>query len=78
MACNCIAEMDALLAERNTKLNVSFVFPRDGSASFTLPLLDVEKIEKRKRVGPALAVPSFCPFCGVRYTAPAHNSTGAA
>jgi hypothetical protein len=67
--CNCIAEMDAKLAERNTRLQVTFAFPRDGSPSYTLPLLGTEKIEKRKRES-VLAVPSFCPFCGEKYGRP--------
>ena len=67
MTCNCMDEMDAKLAELNTRLVVTFGFPRDGSPSYTRPKLDVEKIEPRKRVGPALAIPSFCPFCGVKY-----------
>ena len=69
MSCNCIEEMDAKLAGHNTKLRVTFGFPRDGSPCYTLPLIDTEKVETRKRVGPALAIPSFCPFCGNAYDA---------
>lgn len=68
MACDCIAEMDAKLAEHNTKLCVTFAFPRDGSPSYTLPSIETEKIEKRQRKGPALAIPCFCPFCGTKYS----------
>lgn len=64
--CNCIAEMDAKLAAMNTKLHITLGFGRDGS-TYVLPLIGTEKIETRKRVGPALAIPSFCPFCGVSY-----------
>lgn len=49
MTCNCIAEMDAKLREHNTKLSVTFSFPRDGSPSYTLPYIKTEKIETRKR-----------------------------
>ena len=66
MTCNCINEMDAVLSPHNTKLQVTFSFNRDGS-SWTFPLLGTEKIEKRVRKGPALAIPTFCPFCGTRY-----------
>ena len=66
MSCNCIEEMDAKLADHNTKLGVTFGFGRDGS-SYTLPHIMTEKIEKRVRKGPALAIASFCPFCGERY-----------
>lgn len=65
--CNCIAEMDAQLAEYNTRIQVTFAFPRDGSPSYTRPLLGTEKVAPRVRRGPALAIPTFCPFCGVRY-----------
>lgn len=65
--CNCIKEMDEKLAEYNTKLMLTMGFPRDGTPSYCLPHIDTEKIEKRKRLGPALAVPTFCPFCGVKY-----------
>lgn len=67
MACDCVSEMNAKLAEHNTKIIETFGFPRDGSPVYTRPKIDVEKIETRKRLGPALAVPTFCPFCGERY-----------
>jgi hypothetical protein len=67
MSCNCIDAMDAKLEPHNTRLCVTFGFPRDGSPASTYPAIRTEKIEKRKRVGPALAIPSFCPFCGVAY-----------
>ena len=67
MACRCIEEMDAKLGELNTKLSVTMAFPRDGTPAYVLPHLQTEKIEKRQRRGPALAIPTFCPFCGTRY-----------
>jgi hypothetical protein len=65
--CTCIDEMNAKLAPHNTRLGLTFGFPRDGGPSTTAPALVTEKIETRKRVGPALAIASFCPFCGVPY-----------
>jgi len=59
-------EFDAKLADYNTKLGITFGWNKDGK-TFTLPTLVTEKIEKRVRKGPAIAVPTFCPFCGVRY-----------
>lgn len=67
VTCNCVEEMDKLLAPKNTKLQVTMGFPRDGRKAYALPCIRVEKIEPRKRVGPAIAIPSFCPFCGVAY-----------
>ena len=66
MSCNCIDEMDAKLADHNTKLGVTFGFGRDGS-SYVFPHIMTEKVEKRTRKGPALAVPTYCPFCGKSY-----------
>lgn len=69
MACDCIAEMDAKLAEHNTRLCVTFGFPRDGSPSFTRPHIMTEKINRRDRKS-VIAVPTYCPFCGKRYEEP--------
>jgi hypothetical protein len=74
MACNCIEEMDAKLAEHNTRIAVTFAFPRDGSPSYVLPTIAVEKIDRKKRGSTALAFPTYCPFCGTQYEAdPAVN-----
>lgn len=67
MACNCTSEMNALLAEHNTRVCETMAFPSDGKPAYTLPHIMTEKIEKRQRKGPALAIPTFCPFCGTEY-----------
>ena len=67
MACDCIETFGAKLREHNTRLCVTIGFPRDGSPAFVLPTVKTEKIEPRKRVGPVIALPTFCPFCGERY-----------
>ncbi|WP_158877017.1 hypothetical protein [Antarcticirhabdus aurantiaca] len=64
--CDCLDVMGAKLAEHNTKICVTMAFPRDGSPGYVLPKIDTEKIEKRNRKGPALAIPTFCPFCGIK------------
>ena len=69
MTCNCIQEMDKKLGAHNTRLCVTFGFPRDGSPSYTRPALMVEKINTRNREK-VLAIPSYCPFCGERYERP--------
>lgn len=66
MPCECIHQMNAKLADHNTKLGITFGWTKHGQ-QFTLPTIQTEKIEKRVRKGPAIAVPTFCPFCGVRY-----------
>ncbi|PJI89045.1 hypothetical protein DAH55_03945 [Sphingomonas koreensis] len=67
--CNCVADFNRKLAERNTRIIETIGIPRDGGPLFTRPTIRTEKIETRKRVGPAIAVPTYCPFCGVRYDA---------
>ncbi|MBA4766099.1 MAG: hypothetical protein H2049_00505 [Porphyrobacter sp.] len=57
--------MNAKLADHNTTLGLTFGWTKDGT-QFTLPTIATEKIEKRVRKGPAIAVPTFCPFCGTR------------
>ncbi|MDC7808821.1 hypothetical protein [Sphingomonas koreensis] len=66
-SCTCVADFNVKLAEHNTRIVETFGFPRDGRPIFTRPKIQTEKIEPRKRVGPAIAVPTFCPFCGTRY-----------
>lgn len=68
MTCSCIDEMNAKLAPLNTELSLTFSFSRSGGGSQTLPTIGTNKIETKKRVGPALAIASFCPFCGTSYS----------
>ncbi|WP_439571210.1 DNA translocase FtsK [Sphingomonas sp.] len=65
--CTCVADFNVKLAPHNTRIVETLGFPRDGSPAFTRPAITTEKIESRKRGGPAIAVPSFCPFCGTPY-----------
>ncbi len=72
MPCECIEHMNAKLADHNTKLGITIGWTKDGQ-TFALPTIATEKIEKRVRKGPAIAVPTFCPFCGERcFPEPAH------
>lgn len=66
MACKCIEAINEKLAERNSKLEIGFTFGFEGRASYTFPSLSTEKLNKknRDRCG---AIPTFCPFCGVKY-----------
>lgn len=65
--CNCVADFNKKLAEHNTRIIETIGIPRDGSRMFTRPMIRTEKIETRKRIGPMIAVPTYCPFCGDRY-----------
>lgn len=66
-ACNCLSDFNERLKEHNTKIDVTFVIPRNGGPMRDFPKIETSKIETRKRVGPVIAVPTFCPFCGQRY-----------
>lgn len=65
--CTCVADFNAKLAPHNTRIVETLGIPRDGSPAFTRPTITTEKIESRKRGGPAIVIPTFCPFCGSRY-----------
>lgn len=69
MTCNCLDDFNEKLKAHNTEIGITFSFGRDGKQGQTYPHIMTKKIEPKKRVGPALAIPTFCPFCGVRYRA---------
>ena len=62
--CDCIENIDNMLAEHNTKLALSITL---GEKSMSLPTIQVEKLNAKVRKGPAAIVPTFCPFCGEKY-----------
>lgn len=67
MSCDCISEMNAKLEPLNTKLSETFSIPRDGSPAYTTVTIQTEKIVSRQRGRAVLAIPSFCPFCGIKF-----------
>lgn len=65
--CNCMERVNEKLKERNTKLSVSFCLSRDLSEMDAMPMIQVEKVDRKLRTKPISVIPTFCPFCGVKY-----------
>lgn len=65
MACNCIEAINGKLAERNSKLSFGLVVR--GNKMDVSIVIGTEVIEKKRGARPTGVVPTFCPFCGVKY-----------
>lgn len=61
MACNCITDMDAKLAEYNTVLTK----PMLGTPRAILSTYQLETGRGKKKAAYVFA--NYCPFCGERY-----------
>jgi hypothetical protein len=65
MSCDCIQHVDAMLAERNTRIMLPIVFSEDQTPR---PMIVTDQIQtgrgKQKACG---MFATFCPFCGVKY-----------
>lgn len=66
MTCECITTMDKLLEPHNTRLSATIVFGVPAYACVTIQSEKIKKAPDGKRAKQVL--PTFCPFCGVRYT----------
>lgn len=65
--CECMTRVNAKLKDRNTKLSVSFCLSADLGDMDTMLLIQTEKVDKKLRTKAVSLVPTFCPFCGVKY-----------
>lgn len=68
MSCNCADEVDAKLAERNTRLTRALMFSKQGRENNPDLMLQTEQIETGRGKQKAISMfITFCPFCGVEY-----------
>ena len=65
--CDCITQMGAMLAPRNTRLSLGFSISTKTGAIHEYPVIMSEKIDKRSRAKQVQPIPTFCPFCGEKY-----------
>jgi len=68
VTCDCITRVDAMLAERNTRIKMPLVFAMGAEPAPTpAPMIVTDQIEtgrgKKKAVG---MFATFCPFCGIK------------
>ena len=70
MACDCMTTIDQRFAEagHNTKLTRIFTL---GDAVGMFPAIGTELVEKKRGAKPSRVIPTFCPWCGVKYSEPA-------
>lgn len=74
MACECFDQVNAQLAEHNTRLVRSMrwtrahtCLPGDGTRidfEFGNVILATEKLDTKKRGRPMPVIAAYCPFCG--------------
>jgi hypothetical protein len=66
MTCNCADDMNKMIADNNARLTTAFRVV-DGHLIVIPTLIASEKIITSMRSKMPLIVPTYCPFCGVRY-----------
>ena len=62
MTCECTTGINEKLKEKNLKLVL--LFDLKGGV---WPSIELDRIDKKKRDKIIPLVPTFCPFCGVKY-----------
>ena len=61
-SCDCIETMQAMLEPENARLALTIQW----TSGRAFPTIQTEKIAPRGKKLP-IVVPSYCPFCGVKY-----------
>ena len=64
MTCDCIQTVNAMLAERNTRIMLPIVFG-DQTPRVMIVTDQIETGRGKKKAAGMFA--TFCPFCGVKY-----------
>lgn len=65
MACDCIAEIDAQLLERNMRIAAPIMFGPDQTSRVIIKTEQIEKGRGKKKAASMLS--TYCPFCGIRH-----------
>lgn len=64
VTCGCLQAVDAMLAERNTRIMLPILLGADQTAR---PMLVTEQIETGRGKQKAVSMfATFCPFCGIK------------
>jgi hypothetical protein len=74
VTCNCADDMNKMIADNNARLTTAFRVI-DGHLIVIPTLIASEKIITSMRSKMPLIVPTYCPFCGVRYEKKADDQT---
>jgi hypothetical protein len=65
VTCGCIERVDAILAERNTRIMLPIMLSADQTAR---PMIVTDQIKSGRGQKKAIGMfATFCPFCGVAY-----------
>jgi hypothetical protein len=65
--CNCNERVNEKLKEKNARLAFSFCLSSDLSEADAMLMIQTEKVNKAYRGKIPTVIPTFCPFCGVKY-----------
>ena len=65
-SCRCIAMADKALAERNTRIVVTFPL-MGGCEKAVLRTESLQKLRGGSNSKPVAVIATYCPFCGKKY-----------